>query len=382
MIERALTHGENNKTYWDDETKGLHLRISGSGTKSFFLYYTTRSGTERRPKLGEYPEMTLAQARSIARNLLSRVSAGEDPKGEWDRAKGELSVKEMFALCYQEHWADKRYQTSGWAKQVLYNFENHIGPTFGHKKLSEVTADEIRRWHKKKTPVVANRALSVLSKVYAFAEEQEYRAQNTNPCKLVKVKQETKRKRFATPEEMKRIAEILKREEAKSPAAVAFIYLLMFTGARPRSIERATWAEFTETNQDGERFGVLRFNGKTSSDSGELETVIVPPQVMHVIDRLPKNSKTLLGIKMPTSFWNKIREEAGCSDLWARDLRRTFATIGLSNGASRGVIGELLNHKSEQTTLTYAKVLENEKMKVTKFIADQISSITKGAKGE
>lgn len=379
MIEQALVRGRPNETFWDEEITGLHLRISGAGAKSFFLYYRTRGGIERRPKLGEYPEMSLASARKIAQELKARVCLGEDPKGEWNKLKDEMTIREAFELVLKEHWGGPRYQSSGWARQARYNFENHIDNAFGFKKLSNLSPVEVSAWHKAKfeSPTAANRSLSVLSKIYSYAIEKALIPRDANPCFRVKPFKETKRRRFATPSELVTISRILDRESEKNPAAVAFIYLLMFTGARPSSIERAKRESVARIEHEGQTFGVLTFQGKSSADTGEAETVIIPPQAMTLLDKLPPK-KTLTGIKMPKDFWNRIRKEAGCEDLWARDLRRTFATIGLSNGTSRGIIGELLNHKSEQTTMTYAKVLETEKIKATKTIADQIALTLKG----
>jgi site-specific recombinase XerD len=39
-------------------------------------------------------------------------------------------------------------------------------------------------------------------------------------------------------------------------------------------------------------------------------------------------------------------------------MRRTFATVALSNGVPIGQVGELLGHASTQTTKIYAKLLE------------------------
>jgi hypothetical protein len=85
-----------------------------------------------------------------------------------------------------------------------------------------------------------------------------------------------------------------------------------------------------------------------------------------------------LGIKMPRAFWKRIQNETGCKDLWARDLRRTMATVGLSNGVALGVIGKLLNHKSNQTTEIYAKAFETKKIEAVEVIADELVQIIRG----
>ena len=74
----ALQPGQRLK---DDRVPGLEVRANAGG-KSFMLYYRTRTGIVRRPKIGNYPVLTLAAAREIARGLLAQVAAGGDPSRE------------------------------------------------------------------------------------------------------------------------------------------------------------------------------------------------------------------------------------------------------------------------------------------------------------
>jgi integrase len=216
----------------------------------------------------------------------------------------------------------------------------------------------------------------VLSRIFAYAEETELRAQNTNPCTIIKSHPEKSRKRHATADEIPKIAAILDREKAKFPNAAAFIYLLIYSGSRPSAIERATWDQLQEFEHAGEKYGLLTFKGKTTATTGEDERIIIPPQAMKVIDRLPRiDGKTITGIKMPRKLWARIKKEAGCTDLWARDLRRTFATVGMTSGIEMGMISPLLNHKSVETTKIYAKVMNEKQIETVKSIADTMEKM-------
>lgn len=291
--------------------------------------------------------------------------------------KIKLTMNDLFFETYRRHWKSPRFIESGWAREVEGLYSRNIIGSFGHKDFTKISAKEIRNWHHdlKDTPIAANRALNVMSKMFSYAEEQELIPQGTNPCKLVKSHKERKRRRYATPDELKKIFEILKTEEVKNPRATAFIYLLIYSGARPRSIERAKWQDLKMVEHNGEMFGVLTFNGKTSEATGEDEQVVIPPQGLLCLKQLDMKSETICGIKMPRDFWERTRTEAGCSDLWIRDLRRTFASIGLSTGQSSGIIGELLNHKSANTTKTYTQLLQDKKLEVTHEIAKSIQNI-------
>ena len=58
----------------DDDVRGLQLRVQ-KRRKTFLLYYRTKSGQRRRPKLGDFPSMTLRRGRRAGRCSPSSGSA-------------------------------------------------------------------------------------------------------------------------------------------------------------------------------------------------------------------------------------------------------------------------------------------------------------------
>lgn len=387
MIDELKAATQPGAIIWDrgekSSVKGLHLRVARDGTKTFYLAYRTRDGRQRKPKIGELGVLTLSEARTRARAVLASTALGVDPKEKLDEIRAELTVGELFQLTWKECWAKDRYQESGWAQQVDWLWKNHLEKEFAASRMSEVTPARVRRWHAPyaETSVYnGNRALRVFSRMFRFAEEQELRAQKSNPCRLVKAHPEKKRGRYASPEEIGKIVKLLEENVKRFPAGVAFIYLLMYTGSRPRAIERATWDQLKEFDMDGQRYGLLTFAGKTTDKTGQAERVILPPQAMKALNRLPRvEGCTITGMKMPRTLWRKIKKEAGCPDLWARDWRRTFATVGMSGGVDMWTIGSVLNHRSTETTKIYAKVVEDRQLDAATSIANSIEKIAQAA---
>jgi len=322
--------------------------------------------------------MTLSKARVVAKGILERVAAGEDPQQEWSSVRGEPTIRELFEIVYKEHWDTERYRKSGWAKDVKNFFDHHIDQPLGAMKIGEVTPKVVRDWHKRfsKMKPTGNRSLEVLSKMYSFAAAEELTTMS-NPCKLVKPFPEKKRSRFATPEEIKRISERLDFYFETFPYHSLFIYLVLHTGCRPSTLQRATHSNLKRVLIDGEEFGIVSFDGKSTAETGEAETVVIPPHALKKLDSLTPVGDRLVPVNFVHGLWEKIRSDLGIHDLWLRDLRRTFATVGLSQGESLGTIGEILNHKSTQTTKIYAKLLEDSRFKAVKSISDSIVSIGK-----
>ena len=372
---------------WDAMVPGLHVRTRASG-KAFYLYFRTKDGTERRPKIGVLGIVSIGQARDIARTMLAEVAAGRDPMMDRRKAKGEPTMDEAWA----EVEAKVYNRGKAWDREAKRLYTVHVKPRIGGVRVRLVDVDDVGGVHAalKDTPIEANRTLAVMSKVLSYAEApgKKWRDPGTNPCQSVARYPERKRKRFAKPLEIAKIGPLLDRE-AEDPtrrAAVAFVYLLMFSGARPSEIESALPSMLERvTVKDVGRCGVLRLQ---EAKRGPRD-VFLPPQAMRVIDALPAEglplrdrhrrvlAMTLTGIRMPRALWERVRTEAGCPDLWARDWRRTFATVGFSGGEDKHTVSDLLGHASIQTTNIYALLMEDPALAASARIATRMEGLLK-----
>jgi integrase len=286
-----------------------------------------------------------------------------------------VTVDELFQECYKEHWSQERYVKSGHEKEVLSKYKNHIKPAFGDLDYLKITRAQIRDWHRGfiKIPVTGNRCKEIMSKLYSFSMEKEFNQSGFNPCQAVKKFTERKRKRFASETELKRLGEVFEKFYVEHPLEITFIYALFYSGSRPRALERARWTELQEL--DG-GVGLLTFDGKSTAATGDEETVLLPSNIMEMIKSLPRRSDGLIfGIKSPTYLWRKIRIEANVPDLWCRDSRRTFATVGFSGGVNVGTVGKLLNHHSPATTDRYAQLNRSAGLEASDKIKNKFDSI-------
>lgn len=360
-------------TTWDREVTGLHILTRGVKC-SYYLYYRTKFGKQRRSKLGDFSVLTLTQARTEARKILAQVTLGGDPFGDMKKRRGDLTVQEVFDELWDEHYSKERFTNSRWGKEVGWAWNAHLRKAFGACKVTSVRAPDVREWHIRyeASPYAGNRSKSILSKLFSFAEMKGYIPVGSNPCRAVPNHPERKRIRFATTNEVLRVGNALAKHSGRYPRETAFIYLLMFTGSRPSAIERSTWNNLAIREVNGIRCGILRVKGKTGED-----IIVIPGHVLELLERL-RGSETLTGIKFPREFWNLIRQEAGCSDLWARDWRRTFATVGLSSGMPLGTLQQLLNHEDPKSTSLYAKLLLEYRVEASLQIGETMRKRSEG----
>jgi integrase len=355
LSERTIKAARPGDVLKDKFVKGLHLRCF-TESKSFYLYYRTKGGIQRKPKLGNYGSITLAQARKVAQEMLVEVAAGRDPSNQRAIDRDAPDMNDLWAEYWKRHGSKKK---SGMEDQRMW--DRALGAKFGNRKLSDIGYTDIADFMDglKATPTQANRYHSLLSKMFNFAHKP-LGWMGDNPAKGVQRYKEVKRKRYMKGEEAGRIAEALAAHKERSPASVAFIYLLILTGARKGEIAAARW-DWLQDN-------VLHLpDSKTGA-----KPVYLPQQAMDVLDALPRTSGTITGILTPQKLWNTIKKEAGCPDLRLHDLRHSFASAALSAGLSLSQIGELLGHASAQTTKRYAHLVEEVAAAAATATADRI----------
>ncbi|MCP3959733.1 MAG: DUF4102 domain-containing protein [bacterium] len=92
---------------WDDAVRGLGLRITPAGKKSFILVY--RIGNRKRQMtLAPYGVFTLKEARADAFRKLAAVIEGKDPLAERQAAAKAETVTELADRYLVEHAEIKR----------------------------------------------------------------------------------------------------------------------------------------------------------------------------------------------------------------------------------------------------------------------------------
>src|ERR1035437_5099777 len=161
--------------YFDTEERGLSLRVAPSGRKTWCFRYRVL-GAKRRPRqvFGTYPELTLAKARRKAHNERGHVQDGKDPAAQrtaWKRADTFTDLADWYLTDY----AKKRKQPKSWAEdERIINKE--LLPAWRDHKAHEVTRDDVRRLLRsiadRPAPVMANRTLALVSRIYNKALEE------------------------------------------------------------------------------------------------------------------------------------------------------------------------------------------------------------------
>ena len=359
----------------DETVRGLQLEAKAQAKVFTYYYRSPITRQRRRPKIGEWPSLSLEDAREIAREWARRIARGEDPSEERTAARAAPTVSELGDLYVAHKEASGLKPRS--VDEIRRHIKLHINPALGRRKVADATQADVNvLLHNiaKHAPPTANRVRDTLSGMFNFAEhpDNKWRAPNTNPARGDVVSfTERKRRRHVRSDEFVAIAKALDDAEREEPRHVAVIRCSLFCGSRI--------TELIEARKDQYSRGRIVLDEHKTERTGDERVITVPRQAAAVIAALEDDGSTrLFGCGFDRfgvgRVWDKVREAAGCPDLQLRDLRRTFASVGKSKGIGLDAIGDLFGHKDPKTTRRYAWLFDEAETEAAQSIADQISA--------
>jgi integrase len=136
---RALTPRE--KPYKVRDGQGLVLVVMPSGSRLWNYRYEI-AGKEKKLSIGQYPEISLAEARRAREVAREQLRAGRDPSVEKrvQRLAAQASLGTTFEVIARTwHEEQKGRWTATHAADVLGSLEASVFPSLGRLPLSEIT---------------------------------------------------------------------------------------------------------------------------------------------------------------------------------------------------------------------------------------------------
>ena len=134
------------------------------------------------------------------------------------------------------------------ARSVRHLLDKHVPPEFGRMRLGEVTPGRVAALHFRlhETPIMANQAVDLLSRLYNRATASDDPPATGNPCRFIKKYPSRSRERFLTEQELARLGAVLDELADAgriSTSAQTAIRLLMLTGCRRSEILMHKWED-------------------------------------------------------------------------------------------------------------------------------------------
>ena len=352
---------------WDQQLRGFGCRASKQGVVSFFAMRRPRGSAKSvRLKVGDFPAMSLVEARQRARALLTEMQDGVDPRARKaeearlaavERASTFGVVAEAFIA---RHVASKRT-----AREIEARIRRELIPRWSDRPIASITRAEviamieeiIDRGH----PEAARQTLTYMRRLFGWAVPR-YDLQSA-PTDHLKAKDlvgaKKPRQRVLGDHE---IALIWRATEGLEAAYYGpFVRLLLLLGVRRSELGRAIWLEFDDL--DVGRWIIPP--GRTKSNEPHVVPLSVPAvDILRTLlqGSFPRGKDYVIGGAQIHYVRAKQRLDARVTALnggkaiprWTlHDLRRTFRT-GLSRLQIAPHIAELcIGHRQAGLHRTY-----------------------------
>jgi integrase len=372
-----MTPGE---IIWDTKLIGFGVRYQRRDKVSV---YKCRIGNRQRWfAIGKYGQpWTVADAENRVKVIQGDIAHDLDSAAIREERERNPTLRQAGKIFLETVVSKRRVAT-----QVLYNdfFERLTYPKLGDVKVGQIKFSYIALLHYglRKTPITANRVIASLSTLFSWCERSGFRPRYSNPVQGVERFEEKSKERFLSPRELARLGIALARAErnqTESVYAIAAIRLLMFTGCRRNEILELQWKDVSI-----EKAMLLLPETKTGARPVYLSALAL--SVLAGLPRLRNNPFVIVGEKTGQHLinlrkpWLRICKVARLRDVRIHDLRHSFASVGVSGGASLPIIGKLLGHAKSSTTEKYSHLAADPVRAVNEAMGNQIAAMLSGQK--
>ncbi len=95
--------GKRRIDYFDTRLPGLLIKASDSGRRSYYIRYVDTHGRTKEKRFADAGIMSLADARNKAKELLARLSLGDDPFVEKNQRRTVPTYRDFILKRYLNH---------------------------------------------------------------------------------------------------------------------------------------------------------------------------------------------------------------------------------------------------------------------------------------
>lgn len=301
--------------------------------------------------------------RSLFKLYFETKSAADIAKA----AKINVTLAEFFdEKFYGFVKATKRRSTHD-----LYLFNKHFRMSLGAMRLIDITSEDIDNWLLKQVEAgykssTINKHASMLNRMLNIAVHWEYLERNVfKGAAMRKLPTGNHVQRFLTRSEISCLLSACKK--STHPYLYLFVKILLLTGARKSELRLAKWKDVDYLKK--ELFVAL-------SKSGRSRTIHLSNAAIDVLESVKQRSRAL-GLPMTGDsyiFTNPrthkpynsfhlaffaARKHAKLETVRIHDLRHTYASLLINNGASIYEVQQLLGHHHVSMTERYAQLFPN-----------------------
>ena len=349
FLQRLKPNPDKQFERFDRKVRGLGVRVSPGGAKSFFLAYRI-GGLNRRLSLGRYPTISLSDARQRARDALSQISRGIDPAAEKMRTREGYKASLFPTVLHDfiENYAKRKTRSWREADRILRKEFRAVWRKLPISQITKPTVNSVLdAIVKRGAPSAANHAFAAIRKFFNWCVERGYL--DYSPCTGMKAPSKVvSRDRVLSDDE---IAAVWLAADKMGWPFGPLVKLLILTGQRRSEVAGLRWEE------------VDLLKGLWELPPGSLERkhkserrhlVPLSSPVEDALKSLPFVHDEIVfparGRNNPVSGFSKLKRKldalSGVRAWRLHDLRRTVSTGMAALGVPLHITELILNHRT------------------------------------
>lgn len=335
--------------YQDEMVRGLALRVSPNGVKSWSVRYIRESdGSKQRITLGRFPAIQLEKARTQALKLVMAVAEGDDPSSDRKARREAMTVADLGAM-FIDKYAKRNKKTWAEDERIL---KVDVYPEIGRMKAMAVKRRDLLDIIEAKSEAgriaQSRNVLATLRKMFNWAVDSDYIS--ASPATGIKPRgKASKRDRVLSNEEIAEIWNVLPNA-ALSNETRQIIQLLFLTGQRSGEVCGITRGELDFNT-------AMWIIPKERTKNGLAHTVPLNSLALDILNEniLPDREQineplfSRIGVPIESNAISKavrLHLQIGGERWTPHDIRRTVATGMAELGIQPHVVEAVLNHIS------------------------------------
>jgi integrase len=273
---------------WDTTVPGLGVRVSETGRKTFVLMKRVqRGGNPIRRTIGIYGAITLADARTTAREWIKLIEAGKDPALEKARKQENTfaAVAEQF-IAYIKRQKLRTAPVMERRLREIFIKESKWGP----RPITEIGSDDVKRVIRKAVERDATyqafHNFALIRRLFNWAIGTDDYGLGANPCDRLNrndlIGQPEARDRVLTDDELRAL---WRATERLGYPHGPFYRLLTLTGLRLGEVCGAHWSEIDISKKE---WTIPAVRMKKVKGGAKPFTVPLTDAMLGVLNALPR----------------------------------------------------------------------------------------------
>lgn len=271
----------------------------------------------------------------------------------------------------------------------LLTYDKHLRKSLGRKPLLELETLTLDRWvhaqiKKDYEPGTINKHIFLLNRILNMACHWGFIDTNTfRNRRIKKLPMGDYKQRFLNEEEILKLLQACQTDV--HPFLYVYVKLLILTGARKSEALKARWRDINigaqiwnvPVSKNGRSRRIILSNAAIATLVEIEDTANRIGQHVTGDSFLFTNPKTGTHYHSFDAAWFRAKDDAGLYTTRLHDLRHTFASLLINNGASIFEVQKLLGHHHISMTERYAHLLPDTLKARVEIMPDKLDAFKK-----